>query len=164
MGARMLCTGCARTAHPDTWLEGSDRLEAAGWLLGVVPGWLYCAGRHWLRGKRCPSCGGEALVREARAAAAAARPIDRETRVLSAGRALAWPRGLRTPRERLREGSGPAALSAFGAALLVALPGASLVVAVAALVWLVRSWLRGRPRAAPRAWDARGRPLRIEVL
>lgn len=164
MGARMLCTGCAVTAHPDTLLGGSDQLEAGAWLCGVVPGWLYCAGRHWLRAKRCPSCGGRALVREARAAAAALRPLASETRVLTRGPGLAWPRGLGTPRERLREGAGPSALVALGVGLTTVGTFAALASAAAGLLWLLLATLRSQPLRAPRAWDARGQPLRIEVV
>ena len=69
MAPRMLCTDCGTTARPDTRLEGSDLAEMLGWLCLALPGWLYCAGRHALRIKVCPRCGGRELVREARARA-----------------------------------------------------------------------------------------------
>lgn len=178
MRARMLCTDCGVTAHADTVLEGSDRAEAAAWVIGAAIGWLYCARRHFLRAKACARCGSMALVRESQAAARVARPCDAETRVLSPRGQVAWPRGLRTPRERLRAGA-PAALVAVilffvgvGAAAhgvpLRWLGAAGLTWTLGAAGWSLLAVLRRRltlpwvPEC--RAWDAGGRQLHIEVV
>ena len=178
MQARMLCTDCGVTAHADTLLEGSDRIEAAAWVLGAAVGWLYCARRHWLRTKVCAVCGGRALVREAWAAAMVARPFLAETRVITRGARVAWPRGLRSPRDRLRAGAPAAALavlfaSSAAAAVLAGVPlrffgTAGLVWSVSALACASLASLRRRLafRWADgcRAWDAHGRQLRIERI
>ena len=57
---RMLCTECRHMGEPDTVLEGSDRVELAGWCLLAVPGLLYCGWRHLNRFKVCPRCGSNA--------------------------------------------------------------------------------------------------------
>jgi hypothetical protein len=178
MQARMLCTDCGVTAHADTLLEGSDRIEALAWVLGAAVGWLYCARRHWLRTKLCATCGSRALVREAWAAAAIVRPCPAETRVIVRGVRVAWPQGLCSPRDRLRAGAPAAALALLFAtsAAVAAHAGVPLrFFGAAGLVWSVSAggWalLAGlRRRLAPpwadgcRAWDARGRRLRIEVI
>lgn len=179
MPSRMLCTDCGVTAEADTLLPGSDRVELVAWLLGAVLGWLYCARRHWLRRKACSACGGTALVREARAAIASfVAPPPRAPRILSAGTALAWPAALATPRQRLRAGAPAAGLATAltAAGLLALLRGVALEwIALAGLVWSLAAvagsgleWLRRRGgwagAAGARAWDARGRRLRIEVV
>ena len=178
MQARMLCTDCGVTAHADTLLEGSDRIEALAWVLGAAVGWIYCARRHWLRTKLCARCGSCALVREARAAAAVARPCPTETRVIVRGVRVAWPQGLCSPRDRLRAGAPAAALalllaSSAAAAALAGVPlrflgAAGLAWSVSAVAWALFACLRRR-FALPwsdgcRAWDAHGRRLRIEVV
>jgi hypothetical protein len=174
----MLCTDCGVTAHADTLLEGSDRIEAVAWVLGAAVGWLYCARRHWLRVKLCSACGSRALVREAWAAAANARPFAVETQVIVRGACVVWPRGLRSPRQRLRAGAPAAALAllfacsaafaAFAGVPLRFFGAAGLIWTVSALAWASFAALR-RHFAFPwangcRAWDAHGRRLRIEVL
>lgn len=173
----MLCTDCGVTDHADTVLDGSDRIEAAAWVLGAALGWLYCARRHFLRAKSCRGCGSMALVRESRAAARVARAPAAETRVVTEGPAFAWPRGLRTPRERLRAGA-PAALVAaavFAASIGAAIAGvplgfvgaAGITWTLGAAGWVALAALRRRitPPWVPecRAWDANGRRLQIEV-
>lgn len=178
MQVRMLCTDCGVTAHADTLLEGSDRMEATAWVLGAALGWLYCARRHWLRSKVCSHCGSRALVREARAVSVAWGLGAAQPRLIVSGPQVVWPRGLGSPRERLRAGA-PAALLALlvaGAALLGASVGVPLRLLAAsgivwtafALAWAAVAVLR-RTRTSPcadgcRAWDAQGRRLRIEVL
>lgn len=178
MQARMLCTDCGVTAHADTLIEGSDRVEAAAWVLGAAFGWLYCARRHWLRTKVCTRCGGGALVRESRAAAALMRPIPAETRVIACGARVDWPRSLRSPRQRLHAGAPAAALAILfaGAAAGTAALGIplqffaaiGLVWTACALLWTGLALLRYRLAlpwdAGCRAWDAHGRSLRIEIL
>lgn len=171
----MLCTSCWRTARPDIWLEGSDRLELAGWLCGVVPGLLYCAWRQAGRRRACPACGGLELVREARAL----RDAEPEGVAWGAGRwrcakPLRWPAALRSPRLRIRHGlwtavtAGAAVLSATGPPLLlgeVHSAQAALPVATLWLLWLAADTVRGRRAALPaRAVDAGGRPIPLEIL
>ncbi|MBW2269875.1 MAG: hypothetical protein JRH16_14980 [Deltaproteobacteria bacterium] len=178
MQARMLCTDCGVTAHADTLLEGSDRIEAAAWVLGAAVGWLYCARRHWLRTKVCAACGSCALVREAWAAAAVARPFSVEPRVIARGASVAWPRRLSSPRDRLRAGAPAAVLVvlfalAAAAAALAGVPlrlfgVVGLAWSVSATLWAILACLRrylAFPRAdGSRAWDAHGRRLRIEIV
>lgn len=180
MAVRMLCTDCGRTARPDTWLEGSDRLELAGWLLGVLPGLLYCWWRHETRRKACMCCGGFALVRESRSARRR-RPdpaFESPGRVRNASGFRRWPRPLRTPRERLRHGGAALSclalsLAAFGLGLA---PGAAgpapwrllPLAAAASLAWTlslaIRLWRSERTAVACEAWDAQGRRIPIQAL
>lgn len=157
MGHRMHCADCRATEVADTRLPGSDDLEALLWLLGGVPGWLYCAWRHALREKRCPLCGGEALLREARASGGAGGAA----RIVSDGVCLRGVGALRDPRERLAR--SPAWLGAW----LVFASGAWLLGgALLALSALVAGREIQRLRVGAfrlRAWDAHGRPLRIEA-
>ena len=159
MTTRMLCLDCGTTDYPRTRLPGSDATEAVGWLLGGLPGWLYCAWRHALRAKVCSACGSGALARESRAHAAAspAAPPGRAAEDALAGDA-SWPAPWRTPRGRLRAGGGWIAAWALAVAGLPAL-GAGL-----GATWLAAQLARAA--SAPRcdAWDAAGRSLRIEIV
>jgi hypothetical protein len=176
----MLCTDCFRVAVPDTVLEGSDRVEALAWCCFGVPGLLYCGWRHASRTKSCPHCGSGELVREARAAAARSLPEAPSAygpRILAFS-PIRWPSALRTPRARLRIGSVvallfslPAVIRLLAAVDLAAPETAALV--IHASMGLLVPWLglqalhfaRLRPDlAACRAWDDRGRPLRIEQV
>jgi hypothetical protein len=51
----MYCN-CRVTDFADTRIPGSDEFEMIAWLLGRLPGWLYCAASHVLRGKLCTHC------------------------------------------------------------------------------------------------------------
>lgn len=176
----MLCTDCFRTSHPRTLLAGSDRVEMLLWLCLAWPGWLYCAWRHALRIKVCGECGGAALVREARAAAAALGPAERwspASEVRNLCGPVRWPHPFATPRERLR-GGAPGLVAATGALLAAAIataaPAAGLAPALLlaslalAATWLGRvchSSLRTRARQlACRAFLPDGRELRIEIV
>jgi len=174
MGARMLCTDCLATTHPDSVLPGSDLVEALFWLCGALPGWLLCSWRHAVRAKVCGCCGGASLVREARAAAArapVAPPSIAGAGVRSRSGSSFWPPALRGPRERLRAGAGGALLfAAFAAACGVsgAAPcGPTAVLGVAWGAWLL-AWTarvaRLRAAAGCQAWDGEGRPLSIELI
>jgi len=163
MATRMLCSDCGTTDFADTRLEGSDRLECLGWLLGGVAGWLYCAWRHALRQKRCGHCGGAELVRESRAArerAAWPAPPHGGPRFTQREGAVAWPPSLRDPSRRLRSG-----LPCLAAWLLAALGWAPAGAALGA-AWLGLEALRATQLRTPadrcRAWDAAGRSLRVE--
>ena len=178
---RMLCTECFGTAEPDTLLEGSDFVEMLGWCALAVPGWLYCAWRHAARRKLCAFCGGGELVREARAIRgrrAPQAPPSHGPRVLSGPSPARWPRGLSTPRERLRQG-GVGAILVSGVLLswlLAALGTADPRVAGATLLattLLCASWMLHqiarvtrlrRGTAACQAWDEHGRSIRIELI
>lgn len=180
MATRMLCADCRQTAVPVTVLRGSDALEALGWCAFLLPGLLYCAWRHALRGKACPHCGGAELVREARRVSlrtACDAPPSHGPHLRNGAGASRWPSVLRDPRERLRRGGSAFALAAAASAarvlvLLQLLPAESAVAmgiatSVAATAWL--AWqipVAVRMRAAPacRAWDRHGRPLRIELV
>jgi hypothetical protein len=175
---RMLCTDCFHVAVPDTVLEGSDWAEAIAWCCFGVPGLLYCGWRHASRRKACPHCGSGELVREARAAAARhlpEAPSVHGPRILSLA-PIRWPRALRTPRARLRVGGVVALLFCMPllirllAAVDLAAPETAALMIQASLGLLV-PWLGlqafqavrlGPDLAACRAWDERGRPLRIE--
>jgi hypothetical protein len=150
-----------------------------GWLCFGLPGWLYCCWRHALRIKVCASCGGGALVREARAAAAQRPPqLPGRTRIGNLAGPVRWPAALRTPRERLRHGCiavalwaavvSTWALGSAGILPAVALAAARPAVALAGAAWLALETVRAiRVHAsvsACRAWDHRGRPLHVEVL
>ena len=178
MKPRMLCTDCGLTAQADTLLEGSDALEMLAWCCLALPGLLYCWWRHAMRLKVCPACGGRELVREARAArqrGPAWAPTATGPRVRNAGGPVLWPDGLATPRDRLRHGGVAALLAgllvaAVAAASLGPAEGAAaaaLSSAGAALLGWVGyqgtrlAQLRGSVTGC-RAWDQRGRPLRIE--
>jgi hypothetical protein len=173
----MLCTDCFETSHPQTLLDGSDRLEMLGWLCLFLPGWLYCAWRHALRTKACGVCGGTGLVRESRAAAARCVPLagrGAQGRVRNLHGPVRWTRPFTTPRERLTAGA-PGALAALFAALLAAadLPqpvasgGSALSGAALAAIWLgcgTRLWLGAqRGPGACRAWTPDGREIHIEL-
>jgi hypothetical protein len=178
---RMLCTVCFRTAEADTLLEGSDLAELAGWCAFAVPGWLYCAWRHAARRKICAFCGSGELVREARAIRRRRAPQPAplySPRILSCSGTVRWPRALGTPRERLQQGGAGAALVA---ALLLSwtlgtlgLVDARMAIAMrltASLLcasWMIHQIARvsrlRRALSGCRAWDARGRPIRIELL
>jgi hypothetical protein len=174
----MLCTECYETRHADTLLEGSDLVEALGWLCFGVPGWLYCWWRHAVRIKVCSGCGGSSLVREARAAAAREPFESAEPRVRNLSGPIRWPRALATPRDRLREGGigvllFGALLGARGvtAAQWLSPIGALPLVCVLALLggaWLIYELHRvvQMRSALPAccAWNDEGRPLPIEVL
>ncbi|MBW2420962.1 MAG: hypothetical protein JRH19_20650 [Deltaproteobacteria bacterium] len=181
MGHRMLCTSCFRTAEPDTLLEGSDLAEMLGWCAFALPGWLYCAWRHAARLKVCAFCGGGELVREARAARrrrTPQAPPSHGPRILGASGRVHWPHALGSPRERLRQGGAGVALSSallltwtLGPLSLVgSRAAATLTLAVTLLcaTWMLHQIARisRLRRALPgcQAWDARGRPIRIELL
>jgi hypothetical protein len=159
MACRMLCLDCGVTGFAETRLEGSDGAESLGWLLGGLPGWLYCAWRHALRTKACAACGSAALARETRTSAAeepCAAPAS-GVRVASRGASLAWPLPLRDPRARLRAGG---AWTAAWALVAAGLPGLGAALASACVLDQL-----ARQRASPRcrAWDADGRALHIEL-
>ncbi len=179
MRSRTVCMECFETSMPDTLLEGSDALEMMFWLCLVLPGWLYCAWRHALRRKVCRSCGGESLMREARAAAARWNPgadPGFAAEIRSERGAVLWPRPLVAPRTRLRKGFlgaalGAAALLGWIIAVSGQAPFAMLVAQAATLLaatWLVAA--AGRvlhqhiTARACRAWALDGRTLRIEML
>jgi len=179
MKTRMMCTDCLRTAEADTLLEGSDTVELFAWCCLALPGLLYCWWRHALRIKVCAFCGGRELVREARAAAArrpAPAPSRFEAPVLSAPGRFDWPDAFAHPRDRLRHGSVIALLAATlvgslaPAALDAAVDGTALGIAhatlLASVAWAAYQALRSAQRRSEfsdcRAWDARGRPIRIE--
>lgn len=179
MKPRMLCTDCGTTARPDTKLEGSDWVEILGWLAGAVPGWLYCAWRHALRIKICPWCGGRELVREARASAQASPARAEPASGPCIGNLhgpVRWPQAWRSPRQRLRVGGGflllvSASLLVYGASLggLLGLPtcaATGVALAGAAAGGVLREARRvARVRSGLcRAWDASGRPLRIDLI
>jgi len=171
---RMLCTGCWRRAHPDTWLPGSDRLELAAWLALGVPGLLYCAWRHAGRIRTCPACGGRDLVREARAATWRTGPaLDWGGGRLRSRRPLSWPASLASPRARLQAAALALGLGGTLAALLAG-PGGSgpepLSAAAGPLGCGVAFWIAAhlrrsrRPRRRCEAFDAAGRRLPVEIL
>jgi len=171
---RMLCTHCWRTARPDVWLPGSDRLELAGWLALGLPGLLYCAWRHAGRRRTCPACGGQALVREARAAARrTGLPLAWGGGRLRSRCSRAWPQALRSPRARLRTGTAGLAGIALlglgwlggGAAGPEPLAAAAGPLSVSAAVWLAARRRRGgRISGRCEAFDASGRSLPVEAL
>ena len=170
---------CLRTARPDTILDGSDVVEAVGWACLAVPGWLYCAWRHALRRKVCRFCGGESLMREARAAAARRGGKDDSASTIEvrsrSGSAL-WPRSLAEPRTRLRRGLvgallGGWAMAGWGVAASTRGLGVQLGAEVAttvAVTWLfavaARLVQQRWAERACRAWAGDGRSLRIEML
>ena len=172
MATRMQCAACGALDFADTWIEGSDRLEGMAWLLGGWPGWLYCAWRHALRGKRCARCGSGELLRETRASRERSPwPLEVPGCALGSRQgtaAAAWPAPLREPRQRLWSGLpwlGAWCLAGLG----LLLPGG--LVGLAFLAWIVRK-LRATdppdpaqaegPRLPCAAWDASGRALRVE--
>lgn len=174
----MLCLGCRYLGEPETLLQGSDRRELAGWICGVLPGFLYCAWRHFLRAKVCAHCGGSELMREA-AHAAANRPAQ------AAGRArirsarpgdVLWPTAIRMPRARIAMGwrlsSG---LSVFTVALGATSqnPASSAWLVVLTLWLALVGWFSFRARplthtphvpASVSAWDDTGRRLYLEQI
>jgi len=179
MTPRMFCTRCSRTAVADTLLPGSDRIEMLAWCAFAIPGFVYCWFRYWLRIKVCSHCGSDALVREARAAAARAGVFAVEScRITDASGRLLWPSALVSPRERLRRGAMAGALALAAGACLTALElhwvPPSLAIACAhacaasAFAWLALQGLHvtrlAGERTRCRAWDATGRPLPIERL
>lgn len=180
MPCRMICTDCFHVGEPETVLAGSDRLEILGWCLFALPGLIYCWWRHAGRSKICAACGGGALMRESRAAAARRGPVasSGSGRFHSDHGAFLWPGTLVSPRVRLRSGSVAAALSLVAAvAWILGLlePGPSTTAQVVARGgWLLcAGWIafqaallvRERSFAAGcRAWDEQGRPLRLERL
>jgi len=161
----MHCADCRSTAIADTRLEGSDWLEMATWLLGGVPGWIYCAWRHHLRIKVCGVCGSQALMRESRAQALLqlpqAPPAAPGTRISNLSGPSRWPRALREPRQRLQNSW------AWLLAWLLVAAGLHIPATIVAAVFFVRevkrevAWRSGPGRC--RAWDAQGRPLQIEM-
>jgi hypothetical protein len=176
----MMCADCYAVDIPDTVLEGSDLLELLGWCCMGIPGLLYCWWRHLNRSKICPACGGAALVREARAAAERRGPVEPlsfvpRIVVLAGSRRIDWPRALRTPRARLRNGSVGVLLlgiSLFTWALGsmgMAAP-ATVTLALSLSTLLVASWLLYQLavpcsiRSDCQAWDECGRSLRIERI
>ena len=159
MVTRMLCTDCSRMAVPDTLLAGSDRLERVGWCLLGIPGWLYCAWRHWLRVKLCPDCGSDRLMREARALQGL--PVAGSSRTRSACGGALWPPPFDQARVRLRLG-GLALLVGIAVLPLAGLAGPAFTLVFAAWAWhvLARALRDRTPNCA--AWDASGRRLRID--
>jgi len=160
VAGRMMCTLCFETAEPETILAGSDLVEIFGWLCLAAPGWLYCWWRHALRTKACPACGGQSLIREARAAQCRVAPASNPARIRSGSGGVVWPRALARPRERLLHGGIASALlaaTAFG-------PSSAMLAVVASFgVYEIGRVLRTRP-AECRAWDHSGRSLRIELV
>jgi len=184
MGFRMYCADCGATDFPATRLDGSDTVESLGWLLGGLPGWLYCAWRHSLRTKWCGHCGSGSLVRESRAARArAAWPVPPRfpaERVGAPAALVVWSGPLHDPRRRLVAGVPWIAVWLLAA---LGLGTASAAVALAAIViqgLCAAAWENGEAwkdnhaltRGSPRspgpghchAWDDTGRPLRIELF
>ena len=172
---RMLCTGCWRTARPDTRLPGSDRAELLAWCCLLLPGLVYSSWRQAGRTRVCPACGGADLVREARAAGRrVGEAVAWGGGRLRGARDLAWPRVLGTPRQRLRHGGvGALLLAALAAERL--LPGlatadssAAVLPAAALAAWVLHLGLRVQrlrgSAAACEAFDEDGRPLPIEAL
>ena len=157
----MVCADCGATAVADTRLDGHDDVEAVAWMLGGFPGWLYCAWRHALRSKLCGRCGGDALLRETRAAAARAGHFSADARIHSEGYWVRWPRRLGDPASRLRRsapwlvGWSLMAAGAFAA-------GGALLLGVAAFEARQALKDRGVERDCA-AWDATGRVLPIEI-
>jgi hypothetical protein len=164
----MMCTDCLRTSVPATLLRGSDLVEMLGWLCFGVPGLVYCWWRHFVRIKICADCGSENLLREARAASRRHSPVARSLGgdpIRNRRGPILWPAALRAPRDRMRIGAA--------ALLLFAAPFASwdvvqLAASLISALWLGREIVALRRRAAwlsaCRAWDASGRPRRIEIL
>lgn len=177
MRPRMLCMDCGETAHPDSLIAGSDRLEMLLWLCFALPGWLYSGWRHLTRTKACSACGGRELMRECHAAASRRPPEAPRVpyaAIRVAGGAL-WPRELACPRRRLELGAPGALLwlvllVAWSAVGLGAAPwfGALPISTVLCALWLVVHALRVVQLKGAvsrcRAWDAEGRPLRIEMV
>jgi len=181
MGHRMLCTACFRTAEPDTLLEGSDLGELLGWCAFAVPGWLYCAWRHAARRKLCAFCGSGELIREARATRrrrSPQAPPSHGPRILSGSGKVRWPRALETPRERLRHGgAGVASVTALFLSwtlrTLSLVDGRIATATTLTAILLCASWMLHQIARVSRlrrtlpgcqAWDARGRPIHIELL
>ena len=179
MKTRMMCTDCLRTAEADTLLEGSDTIELLAWCCLALPGLLYCWWRHALRIKICSFCGGRELVREARAAAERRphpAPSGWQAPVRSAPARFDWPEAFANPRDRLRHGSVIALLAGTLIASLVPAAldptgyGSSLAIAhatvAASVVWGayqgIRLVQRNSDLSGCRAWDERGRSIRIE--
>jgi hypothetical protein len=159
---RMYCIDCGATDFADTRIPGYDEFEMLAWLLGGLPGWLYCAVRHALREKLCPHCGSEQLMREARAAVARGPVPALRVRIESRARFARWPAHLRDPRRRLVW--GPIWLGAW---VLVATGCQALAIALIGACLASEGWEIGRKhfgRCRCRAWDATGRPLRIELV
>jgi len=158
---RMYCLDCGATDFADTRIHGYDEFEILAWLLGGLLGWLYCAVRHTLREKLCTHCGSDQLMREARAAAARAPVLAPRSRIESRGRFARWPAHLRDPRRRLIW--GPISLGAW--VLLGAGCGALAVVLIGACLASegLEVWREHFGRGRCRAWDATGRPIRIEL-
>jgi len=180
MTRRMMCTLCFETAEPETVLEGSDIAEIFSWLCFALPGWLYCLWRHTLRSKVCPTCGGESLIREARAAQLRMAVPSIPPRVRSASGDVRWPHSLANPRDRLLHGgvaaallgslalgslfSGPGTLM-IGRGTLMIGPGTALLLVLSA-AWTVFEIGRVIRMRAPScsAWDESGREFQIEVV
>ena len=157
---RMFCVDCGHTAFARTRWPGSDAVESIGWLLGGLPGWLFCAWRHALRTKHCAVCGSVALARETRASAAR-QPCEAPRFPPTSGDGRMWPAHLRDPRERLQRG-----FVCIVVWVLLAVGPPQLAVCSMAL-WLTAegAFAARRHVSAPRAgaWDARGRALHIEI-
>lgn len=157
---RMLCADCGHTAVAETRWPGSDTVESVAWLLGGLPGWLFCAWRHALRTKHCAVCGSAALARETRASAARRSLAEHPFRRRGSSERV-WPPHLRDPRARLHHGFG-----CVGVWLLLAI-GPPPFAMCAAVMWLLtEASLGARRRAAETdcdAWDASGRRLPIEI-
>lgn len=158
----MVCADCGATAVADTRLDGHDDVEVLGWLVGGFPGALYCAWRHLLRMKLCGRCGGDALLRETRAATARQSflPATTRPRVHSERRWVRWPRHLVDPAARLRRSGGWLAGWSLVAAGVWSLGAAVLLLVLAGEV---RQRFLDGPREDCAAWDASGRALPIEI-
>ena len=161
MTTRMYCIDCHTTDFADTRIPGYDEFEIVAWLLGGLPGWLYCAVRHALREKLCTRCGSEQLMREARAAAARDPVLAPRARIESRARFARWPAHLCNPRRRLVW--GPIYLGAW--VLIVAGYGALAIALIGAQLTLeaIELYRQHIGRCRCRAWDATGRPLHIEL-
>jgi hypothetical protein len=161
----MFCADCGATGVARTQWPGSDRLERIGWLLGALPGWIYCAYRHALRAKVCTGCGGANLSRETRASA------ERHAALAAAGPAAlvfesgadptGWPAHVRDARARLRR--APAWAAAWWLATASTAAPATALLALALIAPDLAQWRRRRSAARCEAWDASGRALRIEL-
>jgi len=177
----MLCLQCGRLAVPDTRWGGSDFAEFAAWSLWSVAAWLYCFWRHLGREKSCAHCGSRELMRETQAARrghalASKVRLELVAPLASPSHRLQAFRG--QPRKRLRVGAlavllgtltaSAGALGLFGTLGTAELIAYSQLASLSALVGFELLCLRGGRRGAKlercRAWDERGRKLRIEAL
>ena len=177
----MLCLHCGRLSVPDTRWGGSDTAEFFAWGLLPVAAWFYCYWRHLGRGKACPHCGSQELMRETRAARqwrGEAPHLGHEGTASLASPAHRLMELRRRPRNRLSAGA-LAALLGCGTACAGALGffgsiGTGRMLAYGQLASLAGlgcfalgclvQGSGGTSLARCRAWDEHGRRLRIEAI